>query len=182
MHYVLFTICTMNHIFCINNSYHLCLYGVEVFSQLDEPFIIVRILWGAPAEEEKTRQTQRVVQRLVQRFVQRLPKGQPSPDQLGKTCEDWCKRSICKLICVISIKAATDSVIFASDSFFTHFPHFMPPTYPPWGQESAPRGLRSCPLSYKKRSHGILPPLSPVINLSKIQKKVQKCMHAWCWP
>ena len=58
--------------FCIYISYHLCLYGVEVFSQLDEPFIIVRILWGAPAEEEKTRQTQRVVQRLVQRFVQRL--------------------------------------------------------------------------------------------------------------
>ena len=77
MHHALciihYTQCTMHDepYFCINNSYHLCLYGVEVFSQLDEPFIIVRILWGAPAEEEKTRQTQRVVQRLVQRFVQR---------------------------------------------------------------------------------------------------------------
>ena len=74
MHHALCTIYYMHdaRCFCIDNSYHLCLYGVEVFSQLDEPFIIVRILWGAPAEEEKTRQTQRVVQRLVQRFVQRL--------------------------------------------------------------------------------------------------------------
>ena len=141
MYYSLYARCTVHYMhdepcFCIDNSYHLCLYGVEVFSQLDEPFIIVRILWGAPAEEEKTRQTQRVVQRFVQRLAHRnvhgqCPKRQPSPDQLGKACEDWCKRSICKLICVISIKAATDSVIFVSYFFFTHFPHFMPPTYPP---------------------------------------------------
>ena len=71
---ILYTLCTMHDepYFCIDNSYHLCLYGVEVFSQLDEPFIIVRILWAAPAQEEKTRQTQRVVQRLVHRVVKRL--------------------------------------------------------------------------------------------------------------